>query len=59
MRAGPEREQTGPRINEQIRVREVRLIDENGQNVGVVTKLEAASRALEAGLELVESSPST
>ena len=57
MRAAPEREPTGPRINEQIRVREVRLIDENAQNVGVVPKLEAASRALEAGLDLVEISP--
>jgi translation initiation factor IF-3 len=57
MRAAPEREQTGPRINEAIRVREVRLIDENGNNVGVVPKLEAASRALEAGLDLVEISP--
>ena len=57
MRAAPEREQTGPRINEQIRVREVRLIDENGQNVGVVPKLEASTRALEAGLDLVEISP--
>ena len=57
MRNAPEREQTGPRINEQIRVREVRLIDENGNNVGVVPKLDAASRALEAGLDLVEISP--
>ncbi len=57
MRGAPEREQTGPRINEAIRVREVRLIDETGQNVGVVPKLEAATRALEAGLDLVEISP--
>ena len=57
MRAAPEREPSGPRINEAIRVKEVRLIDENGQNVGVVPKLEAASRALEVGLDLVEISP--
>ena len=57
MRGAPEREQSGPRINEAIRVKEVRLIDETGQNVGVVPKLEAASRALEAGLDLVEISP--
>ncbi len=57
VRSAPEREQTGPRINEAIRVREVRLIDENGQNVGVVPKLDAATRALEAGLDLVEISP--
>ena len=57
MRAAPEREQTGPRINEAIRVREVRLIDENGQNVGVVARLEALSKAIDAGLDLVEISP--
>ncbi|MEZ5816055.1 MAG: translation initiation factor IF-3 [Hyphomicrobiaceae bacterium] len=57
MRAAPEREQTGPRINEAIRVREVRLIDENGQNVGVVPRLEALSKAIDAGLDLVEISP--
>ncbi len=57
MRAAPEREQTGPRINELIRVREVRLIDENGQNVGVVQRLEALSKAIDAGLDLVEISP--
>jgi translation initiation factor IF-3 len=57
MRAAPEREQTGPRINEAIRVREVRLIDENGQNLGVVPRLEALSKAIDAGLDLVEISP--
>ena len=57
MPAAPEREQTGPRINEAIRVREVRLIDENGQNVGVVARLEALSKAIDAGLDLVEISP--
>lgn len=57
MRGAPEREQSGPRINEAIRAREVRLIDENGQNVGVVSKLDAMTKALEAGLDLVEVSP--
>jgi translation initiation factor IF-3 len=33
------------------------LIDENGQNVGVVPSIEARQRALEAGLDLVEISP--
>ena len=37
MRAAPEREPAGPRMNEDIRVREVRLIDQTGQNVGVVS----------------------
>ncbi|MEQ1712066.1 MAG: translation initiation factor IF-3 [Hyphomicrobium sp.] len=57
MRGAPEREQSGPRINEAIRAREVRLIDENGQNVGVVSKLDAMERATTAGLDLVEISP--
>lgn len=57
MRAAPEREQSGPRINEAIRAREVRLIDENGQNVGVVSKFDAMAKATEAGLDLVEISP--
>jgi translation initiation factor IF-3 len=51
------REQSGPRINDQIRAREVRLIDEAGQNVGVVAKFDAIARAEEAGLDLVEISP--
>jgi translation initiation factor IF-3 len=57
MRAAPEREPTGPRINEAIRSREVRLIDENGENVGVVSHTEALERAVKAGLDLVEVSP--
>ncbi|MBV1695388.1 MAG: translation initiation factor IF-3 [Hyphomicrobiales bacterium] len=57
MRAAPEREPTGPRINEHIRVREVRLIDQNGNNVGVVATYDARLRAEEAGLDLVEISP--
>ena len=57
MRAAPEKEQTGPRINDQIRAREVRLIDETGQNVGVVSRFDAIAKATEAGLDLVEISP--
>jgi translation initiation factor IF-3 len=57
MRGAPEREQSGPRINEAIRAREVRLIDENGQNVGIVSKFDALAKATEAGLDLVEISP--
>ena len=51
------REPTGPRINDQIRSREVRLIDETGQNVGVVAKFDAIAKAEAAGLDLVEVSP--
>ena len=57
MRAAPEREPSGPRMNEDIRVREVRLIDQTGQNVGVVATADAMARATEAGLDLVEISP--
>ncbi|HEX2336843.1 MAG: translation initiation factor IF-3 [Hyphomicrobiaceae bacterium] len=57
MRAAPEREPAGPRMNEDIRVREVRLIDENGDNVGVVPIADALARAVAAGLDLVEISP--
>ncbi|MEO1205272.1 MAG: translation initiation factor IF-3 [Pseudomonadota bacterium] len=56
-RAPPEREAQGPRMNENIRVREVRLIDETGENVGVVERDDALNRAIEAGMDLVEISP--
>ena len=48
---------SGPRMNEDIRVPEVRLIDHTGQNVGVVTTEDAMARAIAAGLDLVEISP--
>ena len=57
LRGAPEREPTGPRVNEAIRAREVRLIDENGQNLGIVSRSEALERAEAAGLDLVEVSP--
>jgi translation initiation factor IF-3 len=47
----------GPNINERIRAREVRLVDENDQMVGVVDLAEAMARAYEAGLDLVEVAP--
>jgi translation initiation factor IF-3 len=57
MRAAQEREPSGPKINDQIRAREVRLIDETGTNVGVVARFDAQERANTAGLDLVEISP--
>ncbi|MFN3262513.1 MAG: translation initiation factor IF-3 [Pikeienuella sp.] len=54
--APPTRE-TGPRINQMIRVPEIRLIDENGDNHGVVTPAHAIAMAEEVGLDLVEISP--
>lgn len=47
----------GPRINDQIRVPQVRLIGADGDNVGVVSIHEALSAAEQAGLDLVELSP--
>lgn len=45
------------RINSEIRRKEVRLIDENGTHVGVVSLREALAMAEEANLDLVEVSP--
>lgn len=45
------------KINEQIKAREVRLIDENGAMVGVVNINEALRMAQDASLDLVEVSP--
>jgi translation initiation factor IF-3 len=45
------------RINNRIRAREVRLIDEEGAQVGVVSIREALSLAEERGLDLVEVAP--
>ncbi|QIC19011.1 translation initiation factor IF-3 [Lactobacillus iners] len=44
-------------LNEEIRAREVRLIGEDGEQIGVVTKTEALQRATEADLDLVLISP--
>ena len=41
-------------INENIRAKEVRLIDADGEQVGVVETQDALARAREAGLDLVE-----
>jgi translation initiation factor IF-3 len=43
-----------PRINERIRVPEVRLIDEEGHQVGVVRTSEAIVMARQRGVDLVE-----
>src|SRR5277367_6233026 len=55
MPAPPTRD--GPRVNEEIRVPQVRLIDEAGEMQGVMTVREAQNRAFAAGLDLVEVSP--
>ena len=57
MKAAPPVQKDGPRVNEEIRVREVQLIDQQGTNHGTVPIQAALERATEAGLDLVEISP--
>lgn len=51
------REQSRARINEEITISEVRLIDDEGNQVGVISTREALRAAAEKGLDLVEISP--
>ncbi|HSQ19468.1 MAG TPA: translation initiation factor IF-3 [Blastocatellia bacterium] len=45
------------RVNERIRVREVRVIDEDGAQIGVMTPQQAIEIARGKGLDLVEIAP--
>jgi len=47
----------GPRFNQFIVSPKVRVIDENGENLGVMYTREAMDQAAEVGLDLVEISP--
>lgn len=47
----------GPRVNEEIRSPQVRLIDQDGEMLGVMTAREALLRAYDVGLDLLEISP--
>src|SRR5437773_11159542 len=49
----------GPRINEEIRVREGQLIDKDGSNKGVTEISAAIAMAQEVGLDLVEIAPNS
>src|SRR5580698_4675721 len=49
----------GPRVNEEIRVREVQLIDKDGVNHGATEISAAIALAQEAGLDLVEIAPNS
>ena len=44
-------------INEQIRDREVRLVGENGEQLGLMSARDAQEKAREAGLDLVKIAP--
>jgi translation initiation factor IF-3 len=57
MKAPPVPQKEGPRINREIRVREVQLIDAEGQNRGVIDIFEALRLSEEDGLDLVEIVP--
>ena len=59
MRAPPPVQKDGPRVNEEIRVREVQLIDHTGHNHGPTDIQIALARAQEAGLDLVEIAPNS
>ena len=50
----PQRPPAGPRINRAIRVPEVRLIDEDGTQLGVVPTAQAMEMARQRDLDLVE-----
>ena len=45
------------RINDRIRAREIRVIDENSEQLGIMAPFEALKIARERGLDLVEVSP--
>ena len=45
------------RVNEQIRISPIRLIDEGGGQVGIVSLDDARARAAQRGLDLVEVAP--
>lgn len=59
LREGQEISSTEYRINEAIRSPEVRLIDGEGENRGVVTRQDAMQLAEQAGLDLVEVAPNS
>lgn len=55
MNQSPDRK--GPRVNEEIKVPSIRLVDADGEMVGVVSVQEGLQMAEEVGLDLVEVSP--
>src|SRR6478735_11413114 len=55
MQAPPTRD--GPRVNEEIRVPQVRLIDQDGEMLGVMSARDAMLKAFDLGMDLLEISP--
>jgi translation initiation factor IF-3 len=59
MRAPAPVQKEGPRVNDEIRSREVQLIDQDGKNHGTVEFRQAIELAQAAGLDLVEIAPNS
>jgi len=59
MRTAQPAQKDGPRINDEIRSREVQLIDQTGANHGTVDFRAAMEMATQAGLDLVEIAPNS
>jgi len=51
------RKEYGPRVNERIRIPKIRVIDEEGKMLGIMSPKEALALAKEQGLDLVEIVP--
>merc|ERR1711964_739507 len=51
------RQENTPRINEQIRVPQIRLVSESGEQLGIVETKQALEMAEEKDLDLVEVAP--
>jgi translation initiation factor IF-3 len=59
MRNLPPPPKDGPRVNRDIRVREVQVIDTEGNNLGTLQTIDALRIAEEEGLDLVEVAPNS
>ena len=53
------KDKKGLRVNERIRVPQVRLVDQDNNQVGIIDKHKAMNMAREAGLDLVEVAPTS
>ncbi len=54
---GAPRRESRTRVNERIRTREIRVIDDQGEQLGIMPPQQALVIAKEKGLDLVEISP--
>ncbi|MEL6898505.1 MAG: translation initiation factor IF-3, partial [Planctomycetota bacterium] len=56
-RNGPPDDRDSTRINSNIRISPIRVISEDGEQLGVIQTEDALQRARDAGLDLVEVAP--